>query len=120
MLAIELYRYAKRRTRLRPTFLYLMRNERNRFVKIGVSNNPAYRERTLQAEEPEITLLFKLETYAFVEEWLHYVFREKRVRGEWFELDDAEIARVPIEIITGEFFGPDGIARYIREEISWP
>lgn len=97
-----------------------MLNERNRFVKIGISNNPTYRERTLQSEEPEITLIFKVETYAFVEEWVHYVFRDKRVRGEWFELDEADVARVSQEIVTAEFFGPDDVRKYITEGIVWP
>lgn len=67
-------------------FVYLMKNERNGFYKIGFSKNPTIRERTLQAEEPEVKLLFTFEGDFKDEFLLHATFEKKRIRGEWFML----------------------------------
>jgi hypothetical protein len=69
------------------TFVYLMKNTRNGYYKIGRSKKPGYREKTLQAEEPEIVLEWKLEARPEDEKHLHQMFAKKRIRGEWFELE---------------------------------
>ncbi len=78
-------------------FVYLMKDEANGFYKIGISNDPRYRERTLQSEKPTIELLSKKEYPSrkiaeSIEKALHNSFSEQRLRGEWFELkpDDVE------------------------------
>lgn len=77
-------------------FVYIMKNERNGYYKIGISNNPQYRERTLQSEEPEITLIYKKkfdtrdEAY-YTEQDLHSRFSDSRIRGEWFGLSERDI-----------------------------
>lgn len=43
-------------------YVYLMKNSRNGLTKIGHSSNPVFREKTLQAEEPEINLLHSAES----------------------------------------------------------
>lgn len=63
---------------------YLMRDNKTGFYKIGYSKNPSYRERTLQSEKPDVTLLFYCDT--FLEKELHNKFKNNRVRGEWFDL----------------------------------
>ena len=73
------------------SFVYLMRNERNGFIKIGKSDNPRYREKTLQSEEPEVSLIFAHPCPIWVEKGLHVLFSEKRLRGEWFSLSEDEI-----------------------------
>lgn len=73
-------------------FLYLMRNQRNGYVKIGFSKNPAYREKTLQSEEPEVSMIFKVEASFGCEGWLHARFAEKRLRGEWFALSEGDVS----------------------------
>ncbi len=74
--------------------VYFMKNRRNGYTKIGVSCNPKFREKTLQSEEPEIELLFAIAIEdAYRWEWeFHDVYSAKRIRGEWFALDDEEIA----------------------------
>jgi hypothetical protein len=77
-------------------FVYLMRNNRNGYHKIGASKKPAVRERTLQSEDPDISLLVAKEFPDMFkrERELHREFKEKRLRGEWFDLADEEIETV--------------------------
>lgn len=76
------------------TNIYVMRNERNGFVKIGRSKAPLDREATLQSEDPEITLLFHFPAPVQVETQLHAIYQDRRIRGEWFRLTDDEIQAV--------------------------
>jgi len=78
----------------RQGFVYLMRNKRNGYTKIGFSNNPEFREKTLQSEEPEIKLLCKFKSIFSEEYWLHHEFKSKRLRGEWFDLNDSDIQSI--------------------------
>lgn len=82
--------------------VYLMKNDRNGFYKIGVSISPKFREKTLQSEEPEVRLIMSVEedpseTQVSLisaldgEDFLHKTFADKRVRGEWFRLDEEDI-----------------------------
>lgn len=68
---------------------YLMKNNRNGYHKIGRSVNPKYRESTLMAEEPEITLIWS--TNKNMERELQRMFEEKRVRGEWYNLTQDDV-----------------------------
>ena len=77
-------------------FVYLMKDESNGYHKIGISNKPEYRERTLQSEKPTIVLLcakkFPSRVIAeAIEAALHKAYGNKRLRGEWFELDDKDV-----------------------------
>ena len=74
------------------TQVYLMQDTTNDFYKIGRSKEPRYREKTLQSENPTIELLFCFEGSRKDEKYLHECFKEKRIRGEWFRLDDDDIA----------------------------
>ena len=79
-----------------PVYVYLMLDTTNGFHKIGISNRPSYREKTLQSEKPSIELLaakpFPSRIIAeAIEQALHKAYGEKRLRGEWFELDDKDV-----------------------------
>jgi hypothetical protein len=68
----------------------------NSFHKLGISNKPQYREKTLQADKPTIELLCSKEfpnrkIAESIEKSLHMTFDNKRIRGEWFELDEKEV-----------------------------
>jgi hypothetical protein len=65
--------------------LYLMRHT-NGLTKIGRSKNPQKREKTLQAEDPRLEMIFHCEANESVEKRLHKIFDSVRVRGEWFNL----------------------------------
>lgn len=80
-------------------FLYLMKDFANGFYKIGISNNPEYRERTLQSEKPTIEMIaskrYPTRPIAeSIEKALHGAYSEKRLRGEWFELDVNDVENI--------------------------
>ena len=77
-------------------YVYLMNDTTNNFYKIGISNNPKYREHTLQSDKPTIELICAKEypTRALaeaIESALHRAYASKRIRGEWFNLDASDV-----------------------------
>ncbi len=77
-------------------YVYLMVDTTNQFYKIGISNNPKYREHTLQCDKPTIELLcakeFPSRQIALsIESALHKTYGSKRIRGEWFKLNETDI-----------------------------
>lgn len=77
-------------------YVYLMNDTTNNFYKIGISNKPKYREHTLQSDKPTIELICAKEypTRAIaeaIESALHRVYGNKRIRGEWFNLDTSDV-----------------------------
>ena len=82
-----------------PCFVYLMLDTANGYHKIGISNHPEYREKTLQSEKPTIEKVcakqFPSRLIAqSIESALHSAFASKRLRGEWFDLSDEEVAQI--------------------------
>lgn len=80
-------------------FVYLMYDTANGYYKIGISNNPEYREKTLQSEKPTIEVIaykkFPIRKIAeSIEKALHETYSEKRLRGEWFELDQDDAGHI--------------------------
>ena len=75
-------------------YVYLMLNEDTSLVKIGYSNDPSYRERTLHSKEPAVHLIACWEAPKEKERILHNIFESKRQRGEWFRLTFAELAEL--------------------------
>ena len=71
----------------------------NNFHKIGISNNPRYREHTLQSDKPTIELLCAKEYPSriiaeSIEAALHKAYANKRIRGEWFNLEPVDIEEI--------------------------
>lgn len=83
-----------KKTVLPKMFVYLMINHSNGYYKIGRSANPRFRERTLQAQEPKVELIEFWEAAKKVEIDLHKIFKDKRLRGEWFELNMEDLNQV--------------------------
>lgn len=80
-------------------YVYLMIDTTNNFHKIGISNNPRYREHTLQSDKPTIELLCAKEYPSriiaeSIEAALHKAFASKRIRGEWFNLGPTDIDEI--------------------------
>lgn len=80
-------------------FVYLMHDTSNGYYKIGISNSPEYRERTLQSEKPTIEMIaskkFPIRKIAeSIEKALHSAYSEKRLRGEWFKLNDNDVEHI--------------------------
>lgn len=78
----------------RRTCIYVIRNNRNGYHKIGRSTNPRQREQTLQSEEPDIALVGFFVGTSKDEDSLHKRFESKRIRGEWFSLSDEDVAEI--------------------------
>ncbi|WP_313189266.1 GIY-YIG nuclease family protein [Sphingobacterium sp.] len=72
-------------------YVYLLFNEKNGFFKIGYSKNPLKREKTLQAEEPNVVLLKVWEEGMSFEKKLHRKYFKQKVRGEWFNFTFKEL-----------------------------
>lgn len=80
-------------------YVYLMIDLTNNHHKIGISNKPEWREKTLQSEKPTIELIaskkFVSRKIALsIEKALHSAYSEKRIRGEWFSLDRFDINEI--------------------------
>ena len=87
------------RVKNKACFVYLMIDNKTGHYKIGISNNPKYREKTLRSEDPDIQTLSarKLVNRSLarnLEKKLHQKFNEKKVRGEWFDLTPTEVNQV--------------------------
>lgn len=75
-------------------YVYLMRDSNLNCYKIGFSSNPSYREQTLQAQKPTIELLYTWKGSLQDEKQLHARFNDKRIRGEWFDLQATDIEEI--------------------------
>lgn len=80
-------------------YVYLMKDLSNKYYKIGISNKPEYREKTLQSEKPSIELLAykKFPTRKIaeaIESALHNAYSQQRLRGEWFNLNEEDVAAI--------------------------
>lgn len=76
--------------------VYLMNDTANGYYKIGMSNNPEYRESTLQSEKPSIVKICHKQYPSrrmarSIEAALHRMYGSKRIRGEWFSLNEKDI-----------------------------
>lgn len=75
-------------------FTYIMYDEITGFYKIGKSINPEFREKTLSSQTPKIKLINKCLESIVSERYLHSLFSNKNIRGEWFNLDMEEIEHI--------------------------
>ena len=80
-------------------YVYLMLDNSNGYHKIGISNTPEYREKTLQSEKPSIEMLtckkFPTRKIAeVIESALHTAYSQQRLRGEWFDLNEEDVAAI--------------------------
>lgn len=74
------------------TNIYLMRDGHSGLYKIGRSITPKIREKTLLSQAPLVELhVYWKDQPESEEAYLHARFDDKRQRGEWFELDDADV-----------------------------
>lgn len=77
-----------------PGYLYLVVNEWG-WRKIGISRKPPRRIYQLKRKHKDPSMhfdgLYKVSNMASCESFMHRLFSEKRVSGEWFDLDNREI-----------------------------
>lgn len=79
---------------LPKTNVYLMVDEHTNFTKIGIAKNPKAREDTLQGKMPLLKMVWHTVGTRDDEATLHDIFKDKRVRGEWFNLSDDDITYI--------------------------
>lgn len=86
-----------------PRFVYFIRAENLRLVKIGAAVEPSERLATLRCGCPDqLTLVGVIQTEenAYeLERRLHHRFRDHWSHGEWFRLDEALEAFMAAEVI---------------------
>ena len=68
---------------------YIIKDDNSGLYKIGYSNNPRHREKTLQAETPNIKMI-KIWNKN-IESKLHKEYSKYRIRGEWFKLTKLQV-----------------------------
>lgn len=85
---------SKEKGKPKPGFVYVMKDTIRNVHKIGYSKNPEQRERTLQSEVPSIEKIAQYNGSTADEKALHIRFAEKRLRGEWFNLDESDLAQI--------------------------
>lgn len=80
------------------TFIYLIRDDFTGLYKIGRSKDPQYRLKDLRREYTKLPLQFDFRLIAVWEEvhpkaerFIHEIFQNERVRGEWFYLDHPKV-----------------------------
>jgi hypothetical protein len=84
-------------------YVYLMFDSQNACYKIGISNIPEWREKTLQSQKPSIKLIaakkfVNRRIAANFEKALHDSYSHRRKRGEWFILDQEDIEEIKITL----------------------
>jgi phage regulator Rha-like protein len=75
-----------------PDILYVI--QVNEYVKIGVTRNLELRMQTIQTASPyEINLCYQasLNKACYVEKKLHNIFKNNRIRGEWFKVHPSKV-----------------------------
>lgn len=82
--------YEPKQRKRRGGYVYLMKHSSG-LIKIGYSCNPKNREKTLQAEDPSVHLLFTCKGSTEKEFRIHRICSDKRVRGEWFNLTNSQV-----------------------------
>ena len=83
-------------------FVYVMQNRRNGFFKIGFSKKPSFREKTLQSEEPEVEMIFAYKGTIELEKKIHDKYSRKRIRGEWFSLNEEDLESIKLMLEGGQ------------------
>lgn len=79
----------KKENKIQTQKSYIIKDKNTGLYKIGKSNNPKNREKTLQAEKPTYELI-----KIFNKNWethLHKKYKQQRLRGEWFNLSKIQI-----------------------------
>jgi len=84
-------------------YVYLMLDSKTKLYKIGLSNAPGWREKTLQSEKPSIKLIvakkfINRRMASIIEKGFHGTYSHKNRRGEWFQLDDEDVYEIKVTL----------------------
>jgi len=78
--------------------VYLLLDSKNSLIKIGQSIHPSLREKTLQGINPKWNLIAAWIAPVSEEKRLHKLFKNKHVRGEWFNLNFNDLEKIKDEM----------------------
>lgn len=82
---------------MKPTWIYLIKDERTNYTKIGWTTDvqrrlrQLHREPVLLPEPHKFTLIQAWKAPRKIEVELHREYSAQRVRGEWFDLSEQDI-----------------------------
>lgn len=79
----------------KKVYTYIMSHKEEGVYKIGKSVNPKRRHRTLLHDDPFIELFFVIDKN--IEKKLHKKYKNKRLKGEWFNLTKEDIKNIKDE-----------------------
>ena len=86
-------------------FIYLIRNDDTKALKIGIGINPSKRIKQLQTgSSAKLTLIYEREiNYASkVERNLHIDYKDYRLEGEWFDLPIISVKEIDDKVTMYE------------------
>lgn len=75
----------------KATNIYLVRCNASGYYKIGISKDVNSRFSSLRTGNPNLELIWHYSGFTSDEEFLHELFEDRRVSGEWFVLDNDDI-----------------------------
>jgi len=81
----------------KPGYVYLLKSEELNRWKIGRAYNPGLRGCQLEKQSPTpISIVHTVKTNdpILLEKQLHDTFADKRIHGEWFELDATDVEQI--------------------------
>ena len=88
----------------KPGVVYVI--ESSGAYKIGMTTNFANRLNTIKVANPnEVNVVYKVESGdpKSMESYLHKMFQDEKIKGEWFSLSNEDIVRIK-ELDAGFFF----------------
>lgn len=72
--------------------IYLILDRNSGLTKIGRSSDPSSREKTIMSDRSTCELIWNsIPCHGYYERILHKHFNPKRIRGEWFLLNESDI-----------------------------
>ena len=94
--------------KINGSFVYLIHCVGTTYYKIGISYSPQKRLRDLQVANPlklKLVAQIRHPDYTLLEQYLHVLCKNHKIRGEWFDFNDDEIKHIkPFFLRKGEGF----------------
>ncbi len=83
-----------KKERKKSGFLYLVKDNASNLIKIGITTNYKSRLKQLNRMVPHGIIpvaIYPAENYEVLEKDVHERYKDKRVNGEWFDFDNADV-----------------------------
>lgn len=86
-------------------FVYVIKSDHG--YKIGITHSPEKRSSLIGTHLPfksDVIRVYptKKETTREIEKWLHKYFKEKRLNGEWFAIDDVDLDKIDALMVLSQ------------------